>query len=697
MDASKTGAFIAQLRKEKGYTQKELADRIHVSDKAISRWETGKGFPETTLLKPLSDELGISISELLSGEQIPEETIKEKTDHVIVSSMQDSKKKLKGWKLVCVGLAVLIAVCLLFLFLPGNKEPSAIEFVNSSATYTHYPLGHKDNGVHYTEFIRNELESGYEYYLPDGTQRYVFSPVDGSSEPVLSYIHHSGEGMIFGFRIGDQTIINRNQDLGVEAKSLHMHLLEHGFDLGSNASDFGRPTLVYIDGERCNWYTYTKENVFINICISAHEGNKLMGYDIGMIDADLNGFFEKMLSGFPVLLEDPYHLVTGELQSTYCQWDPVTITVTENLAVDALYLYINGQLIDKFTDTITFEMYGAPITVLVTPKAPHEHSGTIFYSEETHRMDYQCGCPSPNAEHHSDADNDNACDICGYPVSFTNCPFEWIQSETGHYKTALCDCCQYSTTEFPHVNYDEDLLCDTCGYDLGKPASNMLRDQLGVHWLQEITADDIAQIEISRKAFGAAPNSLISISFSEDRNTILQFWEEYWQMTVTADSVSQKPSDTLDLITVTFFLKDGAERKLTLLNGVYFDAMGNGCQLRYIPFFREGSAFDSYYRFVTSQETCEIWYQNPYSDAYPNYDVCQIPLDEIKFIIVDSYTTPEGGFEEYEYLLHTEFGNHKFESLRIFNSGDYANGRPLFYKLIGLNLKELIEKYSDNP
>lgn len=72
-------------------------------------------------------------------------------------------------------------------------------------------------------------------------------------------------------------------------------------------------------------------------------------------------------------------------------------------------------------------------------------------------------------------------------------------------------------------------------------------------------------------------------------------------------------------------------------------------------------------------------------------------MDEIKFIIADSYVTPEGGFEIYEYLLHTEFGNLKFESLRIFHSGDYSNGRPTFYKLIGLNLKDLIEKYSTNP
>lgn len=67
MDTNVTGRFIAELRKQKGYTQKELAEKLRVTDKAISRWETGKGFPDTSLLKPLSDSLGVSVGELLSG------------------------------------------------------------------------------------------------------------------------------------------------------------------------------------------------------------------------------------------------------------------------------------------------------------------------------------------------------------------------------------------------------------------------------------------------------------------------------------------------------------------------------------------------------------------------------------------------------------------------------------------------------
>ena len=71
MDNLRFGAFVAQLRKEKQWTQQELADRLHVTDKAISKWETGKGFPEVTLLEPLAQALEVSLVELLQGERNP--------------------------------------------------------------------------------------------------------------------------------------------------------------------------------------------------------------------------------------------------------------------------------------------------------------------------------------------------------------------------------------------------------------------------------------------------------------------------------------------------------------------------------------------------------------------------------------------------------------------------------------------------
>ena len=70
MNSYVTGAAVKTLREKKGLTQRQLADRIAVSDKAVSKWETGRGLPDLSLLEPLSSALGVSVAELLSGEQI---------------------------------------------------------------------------------------------------------------------------------------------------------------------------------------------------------------------------------------------------------------------------------------------------------------------------------------------------------------------------------------------------------------------------------------------------------------------------------------------------------------------------------------------------------------------------------------------------------------------------------------------------
>lgn len=73
MESKKIAEFIKQKRKEKGLTQEQLANKLFVTEKAISRWETGRGTPDISLLIPLSNELEVSTQELLNGEQIKKE------------------------------------------------------------------------------------------------------------------------------------------------------------------------------------------------------------------------------------------------------------------------------------------------------------------------------------------------------------------------------------------------------------------------------------------------------------------------------------------------------------------------------------------------------------------------------------------------------------------------------------------------
>lgn len=88
MDATKTGSFIAEIRREQGLTQKQLAQRLLVSDKAVSRWETGHGMPDINNLEALSDALGVSVAELLRGERIVEPVEPAEAEELTLGSLE---------------------------------------------------------------------------------------------------------------------------------------------------------------------------------------------------------------------------------------------------------------------------------------------------------------------------------------------------------------------------------------------------------------------------------------------------------------------------------------------------------------------------------------------------------------------------------------------------------------------------------
>lgn len=97
MDQVKIGKFISDERKAKGYTQKQLSELLAISDKTISKWECGNGFPEASLLLPLCNELEITVNELLTGERISQQNYKKKAEENMVNMIkerEENKKKL---------------------------------------------------------------------------------------------------------------------------------------------------------------------------------------------------------------------------------------------------------------------------------------------------------------------------------------------------------------------------------------------------------------------------------------------------------------------------------------------------------------------------------------------------------------------------------------------------------------------------
>lgn len=121
MDQVKTGQFIKACRKEKALTQREVAEKLNISEKTVSKWETGNGLPEVSLMLPLCELLEISVNELLSGERLDEKKYFEKAEQNIMSLIQEkaeAKKKLiiafiTGFAMLAAGLTIILLAGLL--------------------------------------------------------------------------------------------------------------------------------------------------------------------------------------------------------------------------------------------------------------------------------------------------------------------------------------------------------------------------------------------------------------------------------------------------------------------------------------------------------------------------------------------------------------------------------------------------------
>lgn len=126
MDLVKIGKYIAGKRKALGMTQKQLAEKLNMSDKSVSKWERGICLPDVSVYMELCEILGISINEFLAGEDIDAENVEKKSEDNIIQVMKDSKKKQKNLKsilAVVTTFAVIMVLVLGVVFVHKVMQP----------------------------------------------------------------------------------------------------------------------------------------------------------------------------------------------------------------------------------------------------------------------------------------------------------------------------------------------------------------------------------------------------------------------------------------------------------------------------------------------------------------------------------------------------------------------------------------------
>lgn len=160
MNQEKIGKFISKIRKQKKLTQQELANKIGVTDRAISKWENGRGMPEVSLMKPLCEELGITINELISGERLDKQDYQEKLEENILNTFDYTDKRIKKsnkiLKIIIITTIISIASLVLMLFIDVRRMNQNKQVIFSTWGFEYTPA---------IDLHETEIETAIKRYL----------------------------------------------------------------------------------------------------------------------------------------------------------------------------------------------------------------------------------------------------------------------------------------------------------------------------------------------------------------------------------------------------------------------------------------------------------------------------------------------------------------------------------------------------
>lgn len=183
MNIDKIAALIKTKRKEKGITQAELAAKLGITEKAVSRWETGRGTPDISLLIPLSKELNVSVLELLNGESIQNE------DEAVVEIIKTKNKTIKLWKyisLIIINLLFILASLIViysYLIAPKYEYGAKRGMVTILSESMAPDLKVKDTIIYNKLPISDvKTDDAIAYYYPHTAIKTVHRVIDVSNE-----------------------------------------------------------------------------------------------------------------------------------------------------------------------------------------------------------------------------------------------------------------------------------------------------------------------------------------------------------------------------------------------------------------------------------------------------------------------------------------------------------------------------------
>ncbi len=215
MNQIKIGAFISERRKAKGWTQSQLAEKLEITDKAVSKWETGRSMPDLSLFLPLCTLLEVSLNELFAGECIAEEKLKEKADEVLMDVITNWLGHDK-WESRESGTAL----------------QNVLEVENVSKLYENVSTGH-ENILEKHKIKNNSVlaVNDVSFQIPHGSFVGIMGASGSGKTTLLNLIATIDKPTNGAVRISGQNIVDMPDEAAAEFRRKHLGFVFQEYNL----------------------------------------------------------------------------------------------------------------------------------------------------------------------------------------------------------------------------------------------------------------------------------------------------------------------------------------------------------------------------------------------------------------------------------------------------------------------------------
>lgn len=215
MNQVRIGAFISERRKAKGWTQSQLAEKMGITDKAVSKWETGRSMPDLSLFVPLCTLLGITLNELFAGECIAEENLKQKADEVLMEVITNWLGHDKWESKECESVL-----------------PNVLEVENVSKLYENGLTGYKNVSIgHETENNAVLAVNDVSFRIPKGSFVGIMGASGSGKTTLLNLIATIDKPTNGIIRIGGQNIVDIPEEDTAEFRRKHLGFVFQEYNL----------------------------------------------------------------------------------------------------------------------------------------------------------------------------------------------------------------------------------------------------------------------------------------------------------------------------------------------------------------------------------------------------------------------------------------------------------------------------------